>query len=118
MYTQLRNNLTFTNTPQELKVRYPPYTSIKGRKVDQVEFLKYFQSQPWVAGAHLQVVNPHPKAADFNRFYNENIAQFALGQKPLNDTTWADFIKGLDNLGAKDWEAAAKKDLQGAGFMK
>ncbi len=118
MYTQLRNNLTFTNTPQELKVRYPAYTSIKGRTVDQVEFLKFFQSQPWVAGAKLQIINPLPKAADFNRYYNENIVQFALGQKPLNDTTWAAFLKGLDDLGAKTWEESAKKDLTDAGFMK
>jgi putative aldouronate transport system substrate-binding protein len=118
MYTQLLNNLIFTNTPQELKVRYPAYTSIKGRTVDQVQFLKFFQSQPWVAGAHLQVGNPHPKSADFNRIYNENNIQFALGQKPLNDQTWADFLKGLDSIGAKDWETNAKKDLTNAGFMK
>ena len=118
MYTQLRNNLVFVNTPQELKVRYPAYTTIKGRTVDQVVFLKYFQSQPWVASAHLQVVNPHPMAADFFRYYNENIVHFALGQKPMNDKTWPDFLKGLDNLGAKEWEASAKKDLQDAGFLK
>ena len=118
MYTQLRNNLTFTNTPQELKVRYPPYISPKGKVVDPVVFLKFFQSQPWVEGAKLQIINPHPKAADFNRFYNENIVQFALGQKPLNDQTWADYLKGLDNLGAKEWEASAKKDMQDAGFLK
>ncbi|MBI4785632.1 MAG: extracellular solute-binding protein [Chloroflexi bacterium] len=118
MYTQLRNNLVFTNTPQELQVRYPSYKLPGGRTVDPFYFLKFDQSQPWVAGAPNQVINPHPKSADFNRFYNENIVQFALGIKPLNDQTWADFLKGLDNLAAKDWEAAAKKDLQDAGFMK
>ncbi len=86
--------------------------------MDQVVFLRYFQSQPWVDGVKLQIVSPHPKAADFSRFYNENLIQFALGQKPLNDQTWAEFLKGLDNLGAKDWEATAKKDLTDAGFIK
>jgi len=35
-----------------------------------------------------------------------------LGQQPLNDKTWADYVAGLDKLGAKDLEASAKKTLQ------
>ncbi len=118
MYTQLRNTMVFTNTPQELKVRYPAFKLSDGRSMDPFYFLGFFQGQPWVAGAPLQVINPHPKSADFNRYYNENIVQFALGQKPLTDQTWAAFLKGLDDLGAKTWEETAKKDLTEAGFMK
>jgi putative aldouronate transport system substrate-binding protein len=118
MYTQLRNNMAFTNTPEELAIRYTSLKSINGRTISQMDFLKFFQAQPWVDGAALQIVNPPPKAADFWRFYNENIVQFALGQKPLNDQTWGEFIKGLDGLGAKEWEASAKKDLQDSGAMK
>jgi len=118
MYTQLRNNFIFTNTPQELKIRYPAHKLSDGRTIDPFDFLKFYQAQPWVEGTMIQVINPHPKSADFNRFYNENIIQFALGQKPLNDQTWAEFLKGLDNLGAKEWEAAATNDLKAAGFLK
>jgi len=52
------------------------------------------------------------------RFYNENLQKFVLGQQPLNDKTWADYLAGLDKLGAKDLEASAKKTLQQAGFLK
>jgi putative aldouronate transport system substrate-binding protein len=118
MYTQLRNNMAFTNTPEELAIRYTSFKSINGRTISQMQFLTFFQAQPWVDGAALQIINPHPKAADFNRFYGENIVQFALGQKPLTDQAWADYLKGLDGLGAKEWEASAKKDLQDSGAMK
>jgi len=40
-----------------------------------------------------------------------------LGQQPLKDKMWADYLAGLDKLGAKDL-ASAKKTLQQAGFLK
>ncbi len=118
VYSQLRNTLIFINTSQEMKARYPTWKAQAGKMMDPFYYLKFDQAQPWVDGTPLQVVNPHPKAADFSRYYNENIIQFALGQKPLNDQTWAEFLKGLDGLGAKEWEASAKKDLTDAGFLK
>ncbi len=44
--------------------------------------------------------------------------QFVLGQQPLNETTWADFLKGLDRLGAKQLEDTARAALVEAGFLE
>jgi putative aldouronate transport system substrate-binding protein len=117
-YTQLRNQLVYYNSPQEVKARYPSYKTENGRTMDPMSFLTYFQGQPWTEARAIQAINPPANAADFDRFYNENIIQFALGQKPLNDQTWAEFLKGLDGIGAKDYEAAAKKALTDAGLLK
>jgi hypothetical protein len=51
--------------------------------------------------AIISIINPPANAADFVRFYSENIVQFVLSQKPLDETTWAEFITGLDSLGAR-----------------
>jgi putative aldouronate transport system substrate-binding protein len=44
--------------------------------------------------------------------------QFVLGQKPLNEETWAEYLAGLDALGAAEWEAAAKQALTDSGILK
>lgn len=117
-FTQLRNQLIYYNTPAEIKARYPSYKTTNGRAMDPLEFLNFFQSQPWVDGRGVQVILPPSNAADFTRFYNEGLIQFALGQKPLNDQTWSEYLAGLDGLGAKDYEASAKKALTDAGLLK
>ena len=64
------------------------------------------------------VISPPAHSADFTRFYSENIVKFVLGQQPLNEQTWEEFIAGLDSLGAKDLEAAALQELKTSGFIK
>jgi putative aldouronate transport system substrate-binding protein len=44
--------------------------------------------------------------------------EFVLGQKPLNEETWAEYLAGLDSLGAAEWEASAKQALMEAGLLK
>jgi hypothetical protein len=44
--------------------------------------------------------------------------QFVLGQKELNEANWAEYLAGLDGLGAAEYEAAAKQALIDAGLMK
>jgi hypothetical protein len=66
----------------------------------------------------VQVILPPANAADFDRYYNEGLVQFALGLVELNDQTWADFLAGLDALGAADYEAAARQSLIDAGLLK
>jgi hypothetical protein len=44
--------------------------------------------------------------------------QFVLGQKELNETTWAEFLAGLDALGAAEYEASAKQNLIDAGLIE
>ncbi len=92
-FTQLRNQLIFYNTEQEINARYPTYETINGRLMEPMTFLEFFQSQPWVDGRGVQVILPPENAADFDRFYNEGILQFVLGQNELNDDTWASILR-------------------------
>lgn len=117
-YTQMRNQLIFYNSEQEIVARYPTYETIAGRLMDPMAFLGFFQNEPWVDGRGIQVILPPANAADFNRYYTEGLIQFVLGQKELNDETWAEYLAGLDSLGAADYEAAAQQSLIDAGLLK
>jgi putative aldouronate transport system substrate-binding protein len=117
-YTQMRNQLIFFNGEQEIRARYPAYETLNGRTMQPMEFLQFFQEQPWTDGRGVQVILPPDNAADFNTYYNEGIIQFVLGQKPLNEETWAEYLAGLDALGAAEWEAAAKQALTETGILK
>jgi putative aldouronate transport system substrate-binding protein len=117
-FTQMRNQLIFFNGEQEIRARYPAYETINGRTMQPMEFLQFFQGQPWTDGRGIQVILPPDNAADFNRFYSEGMLQFVLGQKPLNEETWAEYLAGLDALGAAEWEAAAKQALTDSGILK
>jgi putative aldouronate transport system substrate-binding protein len=114
--TQLRN-LVFINSDVELKARYVPFTTKSGRVQDPLSYWNAFRSFPYTDSTGASIINPPANAADFNRFYSENIMKFVLGQQPLNEQTWADFVNGLDRLGAKQWEESAKQTLIEAGFL-
>ncbi|HSD83777.1 MAG TPA: extracellular solute-binding protein [Anaerolineae bacterium] len=115
--TQLRN-MVFNNNEIEMKARYVAYKTAKGRTMDPLKYLEEFRAQPWTEATAWSIINPPPGGADFTRFYSENLVKFALGQQPLNEQTWADFLSGLDGLGAKDYETEAKATLQSSGFLK
>src|SRR5512146_2184589 len=119
-YTQMRNQLIYNNNTNEVAARYPDFVTEKSKKpMSPMAFYKFDSTQPWLdSTAGNLIVNPKNRA-DLQRFYNENFQAFALGSKPLNETTWAEFLKTLDSsLAAKDWEASAKKNLQDAGVIK
>jgi putative aldouronate transport system substrate-binding protein len=115
--TQLRN-MVFMNSDVELHARYVVYKTANGRTMDPLAFLAAFSKQPWTEATGWAIINPPSNAADFSRFYSEGLVKFVLGQQPLNEQTWTEFINGLDGLGAKDWEAAAKETLKASGFVK
>lgn len=117
-FTQMRNQLIFYNTEQEINARYPTYETINGRLMEPMTFLQFFQNQPWVDGRGIQVILPPDNAADFDRFYSEGMLQFVLGQQELNDDTWTEYLAGLDSLGAAEYEAAAKQALTDAGLLE
>jgi hypothetical protein len=102
----------------ELQARYPAYKAESGREMAPLDYYNAFQKQAYTNSSAAAIINPPSNAADFIRFYSENIVQFVLGQKPLTEESWAEYIAGLDSLGAKDLEAAAKQTLIDAGFMK
>ena len=118
-YTQMRNQLVFYNTLAEISARYPDYTcDTSGREMTPIEtYLSFFQSQNWVAGFAKKLIQPPANAADFERFYNEGIIQFVLGQKELTPENWQEFLDGLDTLGAQEYEAAAVDVLVAAGMI-
>jgi hypothetical protein len=71
-----------------------------------------------VDGRGIQVILPPDNAADFDRFYSEGMLQFVLGQQELNNDTWAEYLAGLDALGAAEYEAAARQALVDAGLLE
>jgi putative aldouronate transport system substrate-binding protein len=117
-FTQMRNQLIFYNSEQEIRARYPSYETLNGRTMQPMEFLQFFQEQPWTDGRGVQAILPLDNAADFNTYYNVGLIEFVLGQKPLNEDTWAEYLAGLDALGAAEWEASAKQALTDAGLLK
>ena len=117
--TQMRNQLIFTNDPKEVKARYPDHKSINGRTISPMSFYQFFSTQKWLDSKPGNIIPKASNQADLLRYYNENFQAFALGTKPLNDQTWADFLKAVDtNVKANEWEATAKKTLQDAGYIK
>jgi putative aldouronate transport system substrate-binding protein len=118
-YTQLRNQLVFYNTLAEISARYPNYTTASGREMTPIDtYLSFFQSQTWVEGFAKKLIQPPANAADFERFYNEGIITLVLGQTELTPESWAEFLAGLDTLGAMEYEAAAQQTLADAGLLK
>jgi putative aldouronate transport system substrate-binding protein len=114
--TQLRN-LVYVNNDIELAVRYPTYKSANGKTMDPLAIWKFFKNSPYVDAMGASFIDPPSNVNDFTRFYNENLVKFALGLQPLNDKTWAAFVKGMDGLGAKEIERTAKAKLVDAGLL-
>jgi putative aldouronate transport system substrate-binding protein len=115
-FTQLRN-LVFINSDVELKARYVAYKTSSGRLQDPLAYWNAFRSYPYTDSTGAAIINPPANAADFVRYYSENVMKFVMGQQPLNEQTWKDFVAGLDKLGAKELEASARAALLEAGFL-
>ncbi len=116
-FTQMRNQLVYYNSPAEIRARYPTYETANGRTMYPMDFLNFFQEQPWVDGRGIQVILPPDNAADFDRFYSEGLLQFVLAQRELNDANWASYLAGLDSLGAQEYIASAKAILLDARLL-
>jgi len=75
-----------------------------------------FDAQPYTESTGAAIINPPSNAADFVRFYNENIQKFVLGQQPLNDKTWAitlpDWIARRQRLEASGKDTAKSRLLE------
>jgi len=115
--TQLRN-LVYYNSDIELNARYVPHTTKNGRTINPLDYYAQINSQPFSEATAATAIVPPANGADFSRFYSENLVNFVLGQQPLNEQAWSEFLAGLDSLGARDLEASAKQTLLDAGFLK
>ncbi|MEX2160958.1 MAG: hypothetical protein WD751_03505 [Anaerolineales bacterium] len=118
-FTQMRNQLVFYNSIVEINARYPSYTTeVSGKLMEPLNFLSFFQSQPWVDGRPVQVILQPENAADFTRYYSEGMLQFVLGQVALTEESWAAYLAGLDGLGAQEYIASALQTLIDAGLLQ
>jgi len=115
--TQIRN-LVYVNDDRELFVRYPDYKSKAGRTISPLGTLKFFNTQPIYNATAASFINAPNNAADIQRYIGENIVKFVLGQQPLDQAGYANFIKGLDALGAAQWEKNAKDQLIAIGQLR
>jgi hypothetical protein len=94
-----------------------PFTTNSGRLQDPLAYWNAFRSYPYTDSTGAAIINPPANAADFVRYYSENVMKFVVGQQPLDEKTWAEWVAGLDKLGAKELEASAKAALTEAGFL-
>jgi len=108
--TQIRNTV-YRNDEAELIGRYPAWKSLNGRTIEPYKLLKYFNTQPSYNGTAATFINAPEKAADIQRYINENIVRFVLGLQPFEKSDWDTFLKGLDALGGSKWEKDAKAYL-------
>lgn len=115
--TQLAN-MVYVFSDVEMQARYVAYQTANGRTMDPKEYYAAFLTKPFTQATGAGVINPPANAADFTRFYSENIVQFVLGQKVLDEAAWTEYVAGLDSLGAVELEAAAKETLLSAGFIE
>ena len=113
--TQART-LVFYNSPVEIAARYPYFKTANGRTLGPIQYWEAFKKTAYTPCWGAGLLDPPANAADFTRFYNENVIKFAIGAAPI--TGWNDFLAGLDKLGAKDWEASSKAKLDDLGMLQ
>jgi len=105
-------------SPVELRVRYPEFKTARGRTIDPLKFYTLTSRMPMVNVTPTLLIPPAPNQADIERYISENLTQFVLGQKPINDGTWTAFTRGLQGLGFNHYEATARQTLTKAGVLK
>ncbi|HEX2915708.1 MAG TPA: ABC transporter substrate-binding protein [Chloroflexia bacterium] len=111
--------LAYRGEDKELLARYGPYKTIKGRDMNPAGvYYKFTNSSPYVDATAASIIPPAANQADINRYVSENLIQFALGQKPINDANWKSFVEGLSGLGFTDYVNQSKQILKTAGFLK
>lgn len=116
-FTQMKV-LALNGRPRELAARYPVFKTANGRTIVPMDYYRASFKTPHTNVIGTYLIKPAANQADMDRYINENRVQFQLGQKPISDATWNDFVKGLDGLKADEFEATAKITLQKAGFLK
>ncbi|WP_157205954.1 extracellular solute-binding protein [Calidithermus timidus] len=116
-YTQMRW-LAFNGNPLEMRGRYPEI-SVGGRKYVMYQLMAQAQRQGnWIDRTGDLIVKAASNQADLERYVSENLVQFALGQRPINDSSWNQFLSGLRNIRFEQYEAAAEKALRESGYLK
>ncbi len=110
--------LAYSGTDQELNARYAAFQTGNGRTIDPLQVYKGTTATAYVDATAAQLIQPAANSADINRYVSENLVQFILGQKPLNDASWKTYVDGLNGVGFADYEKSAIQTLKTSGFIK
>lgn len=118
MYTQLKW-LALNSSPGELKARYAIFTTAeKQATYNFYEMLLDAQNNGWVDRTGDIAIRAASNQADIERYVAENMVQFALGQRPITDGNWDQFLNGLNSLNFEQYENNAEKVLKTGGFLR
>lgn len=100
----------------ELVSRYPSYvTAISKKPMSSLTTLREMQAKPWIKQSGVDLL-PLP-SSDLKRFYEQSLVEFIRGNKPLNEETWAKFIKDFDAMGGKAWDDNGIKTATELGLL-
>lgn len=116
-FTQMRN-IALNGRPRELAARYPIFKTSNGRTMIPMDYYRASFATPHTNIISTFLIKPASNQADLDRYISENRIQFQLGQKPITDASWKQFVDGLDSLKAGDYESVSKQTLVKAGFLK
>ena len=110
--------LVYNGSDQELHARYAAFKTGDGRDIDPLQYYKATNTAAYVEATAAQLIQPATNSSDINRYISENLVQFALAQKPLDDGSWKGFVEGLSGLNFADYVSKSKQILKTAGFLK
>ncbi len=101
------------NTPDNLRERYPIWTTKNGRVMDPLAVLKQMQSKPWIDGYTFEKMGD-----ELQKKYRTGIKDFATGKRTLSKDNWVMFIKELDDDGLAKWESKLIEQARDEGLMR
>ena len=99
--TQLRN-MVFFNDARENSVRFPDYEAANSKKIiSPTTFLDQMGKTNWTSAVGSNSM-PTPNA-DVFRFYEQSLAEFFTGARPLTPEGWNQFLDQFKAIGGADW---------------
>lgn len=114
--TQLRN-MVFYNGDIELISRFPTYKApTSGKTMSSLTVLRDMQKREWTTAIGSDTL-PNP-GADLKRFYEQGVAEFVLGARPLTRANWTAWVAEFDRLGGLEWEKAAIAQAQANSLLE
>lgn len=102
-YIQLRSMAFNYDSDEELLSRYPAWQATN-KIVAPLDFLKTMQTKKWTPSNGSDSM-PTP-STDLKTFYEQGLAEFFTGKRPLTKDNWNSFVEQFDSLGGTAWEKA------------
>ncbi|MDR2537635.1 MAG: extracellular solute-binding protein [Treponema sp.] len=114
--TQLRN-IVYYNGEIELLSRYPTYKApTSGKTMSALTVLQDMQSRPWTPNIGGDTLPP--AGNDLQRFLQQGVVEFVLGQRPLTRDTWRTWVSNFDSMGGLNWEKSGIEAAKAAGYIQ